>query len=123
MTDTPLIRRVVTADRGVRAVTTREVLDCIKEMPGKTFSTRDVAEAVRAKYAKCSNIDFFRLEYSVRQAIVWLCRRGEVSATKVTIKRFTAAREPYWVTVYLRIEKGEPVDVRLLNQIFLHVVI
>lgn len=32
MNDTPLIRRQVTTDRGVKAVTTHEVLACIKEL-------------------------------------------------------------------------------------------
>lgn len=117
----PLIRRGVTADRGVRAVTTREVLECIKEMPGETFSTHEVVEALRVKYAKHSHIDFARLEYSVRQAVAWLCKRGDVQATKVTVKRFTKAHEPYWVTVYLRIDRGEPFDVGFFNRVFMHV--
>ena len=116
-----LIRREVTADRGVRAVTTREVLECIKEMPGETFSTHEVVEALRVKYAKHSHIDFARLEYSVRQAVAWLCKRGDVQATKVTVKRFTRAHEPYWVTVYLRIDRGEPFDVGFFNRVFMHV--
>ena len=40
MTETPLIRRQTTADRGVKAVTAHEVLACIKELTGETFSTR-----------------------------------------------------------------------------------
>ena len=46
MTDTPLIVRKVTADRGVKAVTTHEVLACIKEMTSDTFSTRELADAL-----------------------------------------------------------------------------
>ena len=48
MTETPLIRRQTTADRGVKAVTTHEVLACIKELTGETFSTRELANALIA---------------------------------------------------------------------------
>ena len=118
MTDTPLIVRKVTADRGVKAVTTHEVLACIKEMTGETFSTRELADALMVRYA---DIDYGRLEYSVRQSIVWLMRRGYVKRTEQKVKRFTRMHEPYGATVYQAVEKGEPCDVCLLNRIFLHV--
>jgi len=121
MTETPLIRREVTADRGIRAVTTREVLECITEMPDETFSTYEVVQAVREKFAKHSNIDFELLERSVRQSVTWLVRRGHIQITKSTVKRYTSAREPYWVTVYLRIDKGQPFDVEFFNRVFMHV--
>ena len=115
MTDTPLIVRKVTADRGVKAVTTHEVLECIKEMTSDTFSTRELANALMVRH---ENIDYGRLEYSVRQSIVWLMRRGYVKAAKGAVKRYTKSHEPYWATVYESVEKGEPCDVCLLNRIF-----
>lgn len=42
MTDTTLIRRQTTADRGVKAVTTHEVLACIKELTVEQIT--DMAE-------------------------------------------------------------------------------
>ena len=120
MTDTPLIVRKVTADRGVKAVTTHEVLACIKEMTGKTFSTRELADALMLRHR---DIDYGRLEYSVRQSIVWLMRRGYVRPSEGSVKRYTKSNEPYWATVYQAVEKGEPCDVCLLNQIFLRVTV
>lgn len=117
----PRIRREVTADRGVRAVTTREVLECIKEMPGETFSTYEVVEALREKYSRCSHIDFERLEYSTRRAVAWLCKRGEIQTTKISVKRYTRSKKPYLITVYLRIDRGEPFDVEFFNRVFMHV--
>lgn len=116
MNETTLIRRQTTADRGVKAVTTHEVLACIKELTGETFSTRELANALMVRH---ENIDYGRLEYSVRQSIVWLMRRGYVKRTKKKVKRFTRRREPYGATVYQAVEKGAPCDVCLLNQIFL----
>ena len=115
MTETTLIIRKVTADRGVKAVTTHEVLACIKEMTGETFSTRELADALMVRH---TDIDYGRLEYSVRQSIVWLMRRGYVRPSKGSVKRFTKSHEPYWATVYESVEKGEPCDVCLLNRIF-----
>ena len=120
MTDTTLIVRKVTAGRGVKAVTTHEVLACIKEMTGKTFSTRELADALMLRHR---DIDYGRLEYSVRQSIVWLMRRGYVRRTERDVKRFTKSHEPYSATVYQAVEKGGPCDVCLLNQIFLRVTV
>ena len=120
MTDTPRIVRKVTADRGVKAVTTHDVLACIKEMTRKTFSTRELADALMLRHR---DIDYGRLEYSVRQSIVWLMRRGYVKRTEQKVKRFTRRREPYGATVYQAVEKGEPCDVCLLNRIFLRVTV
>ena len=120
MNETPLIRRQATSDRGVKAVTTHEVLACIKELTGETFSTRELANALMVRH---ENIDYGRLEYSVRQSIVWLMRRGYVRAAKGAVKRYTKSHEPYWATVYESVEKGEPCDVCLLNQIFLRVTV
>ena len=120
MTDTPLIVRKVTADRGVKAVTTHEVLACIKEMTGKTFSTRELADALMLRHR---DIDYGRLEYSVRQSIVWLMRRGYVRPSEGSVKRYTKSNEPYWATVYESVEKGEPCDVCLLNRIFMRVTV
>ena len=120
MTDTPLIVRKVTADRGVKAVTTHEVLECIKDMASETFSTRELADALMIRH---QDIDYGRLEYSVRQSIVWLMRLGYVKRTGQKVKRFTRRREPYSATVYQAVEKGAPCDVCLLNQIFLRVTV
>lgn len=116
-----LIRREITADRGVKSVTTREVMDCIKSMPEMTFSTHDVVSAVRERYQDYSGVDFERLEYSVRQSISWLVKRGHIRTTSGTEKRFTRSHEPYWVTIYALVETSEPCDVGLLNRIFMGV--
>ena len=120
MTDTPLIVRKVTADRGVKAVTTHEVLECIKELSLDTFTTREVADALILRH---KDIDYGRLEYSVRQSFVWLVRRGYINPTDDEVKRFTKSHEPYSATVYQAVEKGGPCDVCLLNQIFLRVTV
>ncbi len=115
MNETTLIRRQTTADRGVKAVTTHEVLECIKDMASETFSTRELADTLMLRHR---DIDYGRLEYSVRQSIVWLMRRGYVRAAKGAVKRYTKSHEPYWATVYESVEKGDPCDVCLLNRIF-----
>ena len=120
MNETTLIRRQTTADRGVKAVTTHEVLACIKEMTSDTFSTRELADALMLRHR---DIDYGRLEYSVRQSIVWLMRRGYVRRTERDVKRFTKSHEPYSATVYQAVEKGGPCDVCLLNRIFLRVAV
>ena len=58
MTDTPLIRRQTTADRGVKAVTTHDVLACIKELTGETFSTRELANALMVMLDSLKGIVF-----------------------------------------------------------------
>ena len=58
MTDTPLIVRKVTADRGVKAVTTHEVLECIKEMTSDTFSTRELANTLMVMLDSLKGIVF-----------------------------------------------------------------
>ena len=118
MCSAPLIRRQVTAYRGVKAVTTHEVLECIREMSSETFSTREVSDAVRDRFAKFSTIDGPRLEYSVRQAVSWLVKRGHIAATKETVRRITRAGEPYDAALYRFVERGGPCDVAMLNQIF-----
>ena len=58
MTDTPLIRRQTTADRGVKAVTTHDVLACIKELTSDTFSTRELANALMVMLDSLKGIVF-----------------------------------------------------------------
>jgi hypothetical protein len=114
--DAPLIRREVTADRGGPLVSTNDVLDCIKAFVEDRFTTREVAEALRAKHP---GVGAPRLEYSARCAVGWLVARGYVQRTTETVRRLTRAGEPYPATVYLRIERGADCDVALLNQIFM----
>lgn len=121
-----LIRGEATSDRGVRAVTTMEVMTCIHSLPCQTFSTHEVVLAVRETFACHSGIDFARLEYSVRQAISWLVRRGKLKATDATVTRYTkGTHEKYFPTIYVLTEPvtndpaaSEPCDVVLLNRIF-----
>ena len=120
MTDTPLIRRQVTADRGVKAVTTHEVLECIKDMALDRFTTRELADALIIRHR---DIDYERLERSVRQSVVWLVTRGYVKPTNEEAKRLTRRHEPYGATVYEAVEKGGPCDVCLLNRIFMRVTV
>ncbi len=117
MTDTPLIKRVVTADRGnARTVTTSEVLACIYGLQDDRFSSRDVADALRSEHQAT---EYLHLEYAVRRSIAWLVKRGDVVVTKDTVKRYTRFNEPYWATVYERVEHMGPCDVCLLNSIFM----
>ena len=58
MTETTLIRRQTTADRGVKAVTTHDVLACIKELTGETFSTRELANALKVMLDSLKGIVF-----------------------------------------------------------------
>lgn len=112
-----LIRRQVTADRGPEHVTTNAVMACIRQLPDETFSTHDVVAAIQAQYP---TLEFYRLEYSVRSAVAWLCKRGDVKITSATVKRYTRSNKPYWATVYLRIERMWPCDCALLNRILIH---
>lgn len=120
MTDTPLIRRQVTADRANILVSTSDVLECIHGLGISTFTTRDIAEALASTRR---GVDAYRLEYSVRTAVTWLCRRGYIHPTDETVKRYTAFKDKYSATVYAMTERGEPCDVCLLNRIFLRVTV
>lgn len=117
MTDTPLIRRQVTADRGTAVlVTTHDVLQCIRGLSAKTFSTREVADALREAHP---GTEYSRLEYAVRQSISWLVKRGYVEIADGTVKRYTqVTHAPYWCSVYVAVDRGEACDCALLNKIF-----
>lgn len=122
-----LIRGEATADRGVRAVTTREVLTVVKAMQSDTFSTHEVVNAVREAFSSHAGIDFARLEYSVRQSVSWLVRRGKLRVTAKTLTRYTSdTHEKYFPKIYMldaqewRTDpvEPEPCDVQMLNRIF-----
>ena len=117
--ETPLIRCQVTADRGAGIlVTTQDVLECIQSLPTETFTTRDIADAIKAAHPHDA---YHRLEYACRQSVTWLIVRGHVARSKRTVKRYTKAGEPYPATVYMYVERGGDCDCDLLNQIFLGV--
>ena len=104
-----LIRRVVTADRGQKRVSTMDVLKCVKGMD-RAFTSREVAEAMNAD------------EYSVRRSISWLIRRGYVDKAPDNVPR-QSRRAPYWGSRYVFIDRDSMCvcDVNMLNQIFLGV--
>ncbi len=112
-----LIKRTVTADRGLVILTTQDVFEVIMNLSNPIFSTRDIADVVRDRVP---GIRYDRLEYSVRQSVTWLVKRGYVEVSQDTVKRYTRAKAPYWAACYCRIERMGPCDVGLLNRIFMH---
>ena len=118
VTDTPLIHRVVNADRGLVFVSTEEVHKAIRALDSEAFTTRDLADELIGKHLE---LEYPRLEYAVRASISWLVNRGCVRGTERTIRRYTPAKEPYGATVYERIEWGGECDCELVNRIFLRV--
>lgn len=113
MTDTPLIRRVVTSDRGLFRrkhrhrviVSTERVIECVGELPDK-WTTLDVAKAIGVS------------EHAVRTAVQWLSDNQLIRQAGV-VDRTTAAKKPYKVMAYEISPIPDACDVALLNQIFL----
>ena len=116
--DTPLIRRKTTADRGKVLISTHEIIIAMKSRESDIFTTRDIAAGLAQSHPE---IPADQLEYAVRRAVAWLLTRGYVETAKETEKRFTKAREPYWVAVYRRVDVMGECDCKLLNQIFMGV--
>lgn len=114
MSETPLIRRVVTADRGQRrkhrhvvTVSTEAVIECVGELPDQ-WSTRDVAEKIGVS------------ERAVRASIQWLAVNGMIRSVASIERRVRGDGQIYRVRVYEVVPVSE-CDVGLLNRIFLGV--
>lgn len=114
MTNTPLIRREVTADRGPLFVTTDEVLDAIKDIDAEEWTTRDVTDLLMLK----RRVEYKRLERAVRAAVNYLIARGQVEKSNKTIRLTAKNQDQYLVTCYALIKTYESADVALLNKIF-----
>lgn len=114
MTDTPLIRRDVTADRGLRrrkhrhkvSVSTERVIECVGELPDR-WTTHDVAKALNVS------------EHAVRTSIQWLSDHKRIREAGVEARLTRGSRKSYWVRVYEICPDPTPCDVALLNQLFL----
>ena len=114
MTNTPLIRREVTADRGTLFVTTDEVLDAIKDIDAEEWTTRDVTDLLMLK----RRVEYKRMERAVRAAVNYLIARGQVEKSNKTIRLTAKNQDQYLVTCYALIKTYESADVALLNKIF-----
>lgn len=114
MTNTLLIRREVTADRGPLFVTTDEVLDAIKDIDAEEWTTRDVTDLLMLK----RRVEYKRLERAVRAAVNYLIARGQVEKSNKTIRLTAKNQDQYLVTCYALIKTYESADVALLNKIF-----
>jgi len=114
VTNTPLIRREVTADRGTLFVTTDEVLDAIKDIDAEEWTTRDVTDLLMLK----RRVEYKRLERAVRAAVNYLIARGQVEKSNKTIRLTAKNQDQYLVTCYALIKTYESADVALLNKIF-----
>ncbi|MFZ4539538.1 hypothetical protein [Propionivibrio sp.] len=119
MTTTPLIRRQVTADRGQRLATTKDVVDLIKSTGLTKFTSRDIAE----RLAK-NPVSMMRVEYAARAAINWLCSKGQARACGEVIRTTgTPAKGKYMATVYelTNLHGFDGCDVELLNMVFFRI--
>jgi len=114
VTNTLLIRREVTADRGPLFVTTDEVLDAIKDIDAEEWTTRDVTDLLMLK----RRVEYKRLERAVRAAVNYLIARGQVEKSNKTIRLTAKNQDQYLVTCYALIKTYESADVALLNKIF-----
>lgn len=114
MTNTLLIRREVTADRGPLFVTTDEVLDAIKDIDAEEWTTRDVTDLLMLK----RRVEYKRMERAVRAAVNYLIARGQVEKSNKTIRLTAKNQDQYLVTCYALIKTYESADVALLNKIF-----
>lgn len=83
-------------------ITTSRVLAAIDALESKTFTTYDVAAAMRVP------------EYPVRSAIAWLVKSGTVKRTgckklwttpvrRIRCQLIPGKSEPYFATVYIRV--------------------
>lgn len=107
MTDTPLIKRITTRDRGIPLLTTHEVFKCISEKGGKAFTTRDIADCLLSCHP---GTDPARVEYSVRAAVFWLMDRGKVIVVGDSIRKSPRCMHGYHVTVYREVPEPAVVD-------------
>jgi len=114
VTNTLLISREVTADRGPLFVTTDEVLDAIKDIDAEEWTTRDVTDLLMLK----RRVEYKRLERAVRAAVNYLIARGQVEKSNKTIRLTAKNQDQYLVTCYALIKTYESADVALLNKIF-----
>lgn len=90
-------------ERQVNVVT---VLEAIRTSGLHEFSTFEIAELMGVA------------EYPVRAAMSWLLKAREIKKFR-TVRRYTAtAREAYWATTYLLVEKGASADWARLNKVF-----
>ncbi len=117
MTDAPLIRREVTADRGPLFVTTDEVLDAIKDIDSKEWTTRDVTDLL----VKTKRVEYKRLERAVRASVNYLIERGVAEKTGEAVRLTEKNRDQYLVSCYVLTKTYESADVALLNRIFMGV--
>lgn len=107
MTDTPLIKRRVTGDRGPHRLTTHEVSQCIRERGGEAFTTQDIANCMLSGHP---GVDPARVEYSVRAAVFWLVERGKVIVVGEEIRKNPRCTHGYHVTLYREVPEAAPID-------------
>jgi hypothetical protein len=107
MTDTPLIKRRVTGDRGAPRLTTHEVAKCIRERGGEPFTTQDIANCLLVCHP---GEELARVEYSVRAAVFWLVERGKVIVVGEAIRKSPRCTHGYHVTLYREVPEPAVVD-------------
>ena len=108
------------SDRGKVLISTHEILLAMRARDSDSFTTRDIAHALAGDH---QDTPAAQIEYAVRRGVAWLMSRGYVVIAKETEKRYTRAREPYLVTVYRRVDVMGECDCKLLNRIFLGVIL
>jgi hypothetical protein len=113
MTETPLIRREVTTDRGIKrkhrhfvTISTEAVLACVRSMP-EGWTTHDVAKRLGVG------------ERAVRTAVQWLVDTRQIKSAGEVSRATNATKKPYRARVYVICPEPCQCDVSLLNRIFL----
>lgn len=116
MSDTPIIRRVVTADREPVFVSTDSALLVIKDLGISEFTTRDICDAMTK--TTHANVERSRLDYAVRAAVTWLINRGKVEPTGSVMRHSPGCKYPYSVTTYRISQATAHADFGALYRVF-----
>ena len=98
MTDTPLIRREVTADRGPLHISTDEIYTAICNIKGESFTVREIANVIQRKRR---GVHKQRIANAVKTGISWLVSRDLVEVSgSIRVRSRKQPKLFYLVTTY-----------------------
>ena len=98
MTDTPLIRREVIADRGPLHISTDEIYTAICNIKGESFTVREIANVIQRKRR---GVQKQRIANAVKTGVSWLVAREAVEVSgSIRVRSRKQQKLCYLVTTY-----------------------
>ena len=98
MIDTPLIRREVTADRGLLHISTDEIYTAICNIKGESFTVREIANAI---HRKRRGVQKQRIANAAKTGVSWLVAREAVEVSgSIRVRSRKQPKLFYLVTTY-----------------------